>query len=367
MPSLRDLAALGQAAWVDYISRPFIRSGELERLIRLGVSGLTSNPTIFERAIVGSSDYDEQLLPLARAGKGVLEIYEELAVADIRAAADLLLPVHKESGGRDGFVSLEVSPELAHDTAGTVAEVRRLFALVARPNLMIKVPATDAGVPAIEQLIGEGININVTLIFSVEQYEAVALAYMAGLEKLAAAGGRLGSVSSVASFFVSRLDTAIDPKLEAAGRVDLLGKAAIANCKVAYRRFRELLAGERWRALAAEGARVQRLLWGSTSTKNPRYPDTYYVDNLIGPDTVNTMPPATLAAYLDHGCLEPRVLQGVDEAARQLEEIGSLGIDVAAETRKLLADGVAAFAASFRSLLDAIERRRQLAISPASG
>jgi len=291
MGKLNELAGLGQAVWYDYIRRSFITSGDLQTLIDEGLRGITSNPTIFEKAIAGSTDYDKDLHRLVDKGKAVDEIYESLVLDDIGRAADLLRSVYDRTGGADGYVSLEVDPNLAHDTERTIAEARRLFAALGRPNVMIKVPATPAGAPAIETLIGEGVNVNVTLVFSLAHYEAVAGAYIAGLEKLAASGGNVSWVASVASFFVSRVDSAVDQALEEVGETDLQGKIAVANSKVAYARFREIFGGERWERLAGQGARVQRVLWASTGTKNPLYPDTLYVDRLIGPDTVNTLPP----------------------------------------------------------------------------
>jgi len=358
---LHQLADLGQAVWLDYIHRTFIASGELQALIEEGISGVTSNPTIFEKAIAGSTDYDQDLLELVAEGQSVEEIYEALVLEDIGRAADLLRPVHERSGGVDGYVSIEVNPALAEDTEGTIAEARRLFGALGRPNVMIKVPATPAGIPAIETLIGEGINVNVTLIFSLAHYEAAAQAYIAGLERLATAGGKLGRVASVASFFVSRVDTAVDRALEAMGSPEamaLRGKIAIANAKMAYARFREIFRGERWERLAALGGRVQRPLWASTSTKNPLYPDTLYVDSLIGPDTVNTVPPATLNAFRDHGTVALTLEEGLDEASGQLARLAELGVDLEAISRELQQDGVARFARSFEALMASIAEKR---------
>jgi transaldolase/glucose-6-phosphate isomerase len=362
MTKLHELGDLGQAIWLDYIRRSFITSGDLQALIDDGLRGITSNPTIFEKAIAGSTDYDDALHRLVEEGRTVEEIYEALVLADIRRAADLLRLVHGQTGGADGYVSLEVNPNLAHDTDGTIAEARRLFAALDRPNVMIKVPATPAGIPAIGTLIGEGINVNVTLIFSLAQYEAVAEAYIAGLERLAETGGDLSKIASVASFFVSRVDTAVDRALVGAQHAaSLQGKIAIANSKLAYARFREIFSGERWERLAAQGARVQRPLWASTSTKNPLYPDTLYLDSLIGPDTVNTVPPATLNAFRDHGTVALTLEAGQDEARDQLDSLAELGIDLDAITQKLQDDGVAAFAHSFESLINTIaEKRKQL-------
>ena len=301
MKILHEVAKLGQAVWLDYIRRALISSGELEVLIEKGIRGVTSNPTIFDKAIAGSADYDEALRSLIKQDKTDREIYEELVLEDIRQTADKLRSVYDKTGGLDGYVSLEVSPALASDTDGTVREAWRLFAQLDRPNVMIKVPATRAGIPAIQTLIGEGVNVNVTLIFSLSHYQPVAEAYISGLEGRLAAGGDVSSLASVASFFVSRVDTAVDSLLDKAGHPELQGRIAISNAKAAYARFQEIFTGERWERLAAHGARKQRVLWGSTGTKNPSYPDTLYVDGLIGPDTVNTVPPATLAAFLDHG------------------------------------------------------------------
>ena len=364
MTKLHELAELGQSIWYDNIRRALLDSGELEALIEAGVTGVTSNPSIFEKAIAGSADYDSAMGDLVTEGKSEAGIFEALALEDIQRTADLLRPVYEETGGADGYVSLEVSPTLAHDTEGTVAEARRLFAALDRPNVMIKVPATPAGFPAVETLIGEGINVNVTLMFSLAHYDAVAEAYIAGLEKLAAAGRDLSKVASVASFFVSRVDTAVDRELDnlqAAGSniQSLKGKIAIANSKAAYTRFNEVFSGERWQRLAAQGARVQRPLWASTGTKNPLYPDTLYVDALIGPDTVNTVPPATLQAFMDHGTVGPTLESRLDEASDQLARLAGLGVDLDVITQKLQDDGVAAFANAFESLMGSIAEKRE--------
>ncbi|NIQ88862.1 MAG: transaldolase [Deltaproteobacteria bacterium] len=358
MTKLHELAELGQAIWLDYISRSLLTSGELQNLVDQGLRGVTSNPSIFEKAIAGSADYDEDLNRLVSDGRSVAEIYENLAMSDIRSAADILRPVYEKSRGADGFVSLEVNPALAHDTEATIEEARRLFASLERPNVMIKVPATPAGLPAIETLIGEGVNVNVTLIFSLEQYETVAAAYIAGLEKLALAGGDVGKVASVASFFISRVDTAVDKALEEIGNTKIQGKIAIDNAKIAYSRFREIFSSERWKKLATGNARVQRPLWASTSSKNPAYPDTLYVDNLIGPDTVNTLPPATLEDFLDHGTVATTVETDVDGARMRLAELTELGIDLDAITNRVLDEGVAAFAKSFDGLIASIAEKR---------
>jgi transaldolase len=365
MAKLGELTKLGQAIWLDFISRSLIASGEMQALVSSGVQGMTSNQAIFEKAISGSADYDGDMQALARAGKDTDAIYEALAVKDIRAAADVLRPVYESTGGRDGYVSLEVSPFLARDTERTIAEARHLYETVGRPNLMIKIPATAEGLPAITASIGAGINVNVTLIFGIGNYTAVAEAYMAGLEKLAAAapstrgGHPVDRVASVASFFVSRVDTALDPQLEKAGARDLLGRIAVDNCRLAYAEYRRLLATPRWQSLAAKGARPQRVLWASTSTKNPAYPDTLYVDELIGPDTVNTLPPETLKAFLDHGRAAATIAADVEGARQRVQRLPELGIDLARATAQLQEEGVAAFAKPFRALLDGIEAKRR--------
>jgi transaldolase/glucose-6-phosphate isomerase len=359
MTNLDDLAELGQAIWLDYIRRSITTSGELKALVDKGLRGVTSNPTIFDKVIAGSADYDEALRSLVEQGKTETEIYEGLVFDDIRQAADELLPVYEQTGGLDGYVSLEVSPALAFDTDGTVKEAWRLFTQLNLSNLMIKVPATQAGIPAIQILIGEGINVNVTLIFSLNHYEEVAEAYISGLEGRLAAGGDVSSIASVASFFVSRVDTAVDALLDKAGHPELQGKIAIANAKAAYARFQDIFTGERWERLAAHGARKQRVLWGSTGTKNPSYPDTLYVDGLIGPDTVNTVPPAALAAFLDRGKVALSLGQGLDIARAELARLSDLGIDLDAITQQLQDDGVAAFEKSFNNLMASIKEKRE--------
>ncbi len=381
---ITTLTSLGQSIWYDNIQRRLLENGELAAMIQRGdIRGLTSNPSIFHKAIANSRDYDPALIPMAWAGYEATRIFERLAIEDIRAAADLLRPLYDETGGDDGYVSLEVSPALACDTAGTLADARRLWELVDRPNLMIKIPATEAGLPAIRDAIAAGINVNVTLIFSVERYEAVMDAYLSGLELLLnnspsplGRGGRgegtkpLSRIASVASFFVSRLDTKADARLQeiiAAGGPQaeiarsLLGKIAIANAKEAYARFKRVFTSERFRRLAARGARLQRPLWASTSTKNPAYPDTLYVDSLIGPHTVNTVPPKTLAAFKDHGTAAPTLETGLEEARRHLAALESLGIPLAELTRELEEEGVAAFAKAFHAMMETIEERRQAA------
>ncbi len=362
MNPLKELGAQGQSIWLDYIRRNLIRSGELKRMVdEDGIRGVTSNPTIFEKAIAGSADYDDALgAMLAREPNADVEkLYEPLAIEDIQMAADALRSVYDSTGGDDGYVSLEVSPHLAHDTQGTIDAAKRLRAAVDRPNLMIKVPATAAGIPAIEQLIADGLNINITLMFSMGHYEAVARAYVKGLERCADPA----KVASVASFFVSRVDTAVDKALESLGTdraLSLLGKIAIANSKMVYERFRQIFHGEGFAHLRSRGARPQRPLWASTGTKNPKYSDVLYVENLIGAETVNTVPPETLNAYRDHGkIVEAAVADKLDEAAAALGQLKALGIDLNAITEKLQVDGVASFAASFDQLMGALEKKRQ--------
>jgi len=365
MPALSELKQFDQSVWFDFIRRSLITSGELARLAGQGVQGVTSNPAIFEKAIAGSSDYDEEMKTLITAGKSVPEIYETLAIKDIQLAADVMRSVYDATGGRDGYVSLEVSPLLANDTTRTVAEARRLFQAVGRPNVMIKIPATAEGLPAITETIAAGVNVNVTLIFALANYQAVADAYMAGLERLSvtgpsATGGHpVNAVASVASFFVSRVDSAVDKELEKRGVSDLQGKIAIANCKLAYAEFKRITAGPRWKTLAVRGARPQRVLWASTSTKNPAYPDTLYVDELIGPETVNTMPPETVKAFIDHGRPAETLTQALATARKQVGRLAELGIDFDGVTRRLQEEGVAAFAKPFQSLMDSSDDKRR--------
>lgn len=361
---LHQLTALGQSIWYDNIQRSLLENGGLAKMIvEDAITGLTSNPSIFNNAISKSSDYDASLKTLLAENPDadVKTLYESLAIADIQAAADLMRPIYDRTDGVDGYVSLEVAPTLADDTDGTIAEARRLFATVNRPNLMIKVPATKAGLPAIATLIGEGINVNVTLMFSLQHYDDVADAYLAGLEKLAASGGDVSRVASVASFFVSRVDTIFDKALESIGTDEALalrGKMGVANAKAAYRRFRETFGGERFAALKARGARVQRPLWASTSTKNPAYSDVMYVEELIGADTVNTMPPQTIIAFKDHGVAEPRLTQDVDAALATMDAVAALGISYTELTETLQQQGVAAFAKAFEALLANLDEKR---------
>jgi transaldolase/glucose-6-phosphate isomerase len=367
---LRALGKAGQAPWLDYLHRKILENGELKRRIAEdGLRGLTSNPSIFEKAIGEGDDYDETLKGLMAGGDAeVVDLYERLAIADIQGAADQMRPVWDELRGADGYVSLEVSPYLGLDTEGTLAEARRLWRAVDRPNLMVKVPGTKPGVPAIRQLISEGVNINVTLLFGIDAYLAVAEAYLAGLEALKAAGGDVSKVHSVASFFVSRIDTAIDKTIDqrvenaTAGDADALrslrGKVAIANAKMAYQRYLDLVASPRWQALAAVGAWPQRLLWASTGTKDPAYSDVLYVHSLIGPDTVNTMPPATMDAFREHGVVEETLAAGVDEARHVLAEVERLGLDLQGVTDHLVEDGVEKFSDAFDGLLGAVANKR---------
>lgn len=366
MPNpVQQVQHLGQSIWYDNISRGLIESGGLQDLIDLGVSGLTSNPTIFEKAISGSTDYDAAILSMVGGNASASVTFDALAFEDIRSAADLLRPIYDKTGGTDGYASLEVSPRLAHDTDDTIAEARRLFAALDRPNVLIKVPATPEGIPAIRRLIGEGVNVNVTLIFSLEAYRQVSDAYISGLEDLDEAAGDLSRVASVASFFVSRVDSAVDALLGerirdgGQGLEGLLGKAAIANAKLAYQAFKSKFAGQRFTSLRAKGARVQRPLWGSTSTKNPELSDVLYVDSLIGPDTVNTVPEATLMAFADHGKAAQTLELDLQDAEDVFQALEDAGISIDQVTAKLLADGVGAFAGSYDELLVGIEEKTE--------
>jgi transaldolase/glucose-6-phosphate isomerase len=360
----------GQSIWYDNIRRGLITSGELQSLVdNDGLRGVTSNPAIFEKAITGSTDYDEAMQTLERAGHlDAKTLYEHLAVDDIQMATDVLATVYEQTNKRDGYVSLEVSPYLAHDTAGTIEEARRLWQAVDRRNVMIKVPATPAGVPAIRQLISEGINVNVTLLFHMAVYEAVAEAYISGLEAFVAAGGDPSRVASVASFFISRIDSAVDgtiaARLKTAQRPEermllrsLLGKVAIANARLTYQRYKELYGGARWQALAAKGAQTQRLLWASTSTKNPTYRDVLYVEELIGPDTVNTVPTATFDAFREHGQVRASLEEHLDEAHDVLATLQYVGISLQDATDTLLDDAVKLFVDPFEKLLQAVEQK----------
>ena len=351
MNPLLKLNEFGQSVWLDYIRRDFVLNGELAKLIREdGLAGLTSNPAIFEKAIGGGNEYAPAIRALKQRGLSAMALYETLAIEDIQAAADQFRPVFDAGKGHDGYVSLEVSPYLARDTAATVVEAKRLWREVSRPNLMIKVPATLAGLPAIELLISQDMNVNVTLLFSQAMYEKVAERYIAGLERRAAEGGDLGRISSVASFFISRIDAAMDPLLPEA----LRGKTAIANAMLAYDSYKRLFSGPRWENLAKKGARPQRLLWASTSTKNPAYRDVMYVEELVGSNTVNTLPPATLESFRDHGVPRASLEEDIGAARATLEAVGKhASLDEV--TDKLLDDGVKLFADAFDKLLKAVE------------
>ncbi len=357
-----DLWNCGQAVWLDEISRALIDSGQLAGLIESGIRGVTSNPTIFEKAISSSPDYDNEIAALMRQGLEPEAVFEEIALADIGRACDAFADLYSDSGRTDGFVSYELPPRLADDESASVAAARRLFAKVDRPNLMIKVPGTAAGVRAFRTLISEGVNVNVTLLFAVPRYREIANAYVDGLEALAAAGGDLAAVASVASFFVSRVDAAADAALAELGRVDLQGQIAIANARLAYGAYLEIFGGERFTLLERAGAQRQRCLWASTSTKNPAYSDVLYVRELIGADTVNTLPPATLTAWLDHGVAASTLQPGIPQAEGTIEVARAAGLDLASITDDLTVAGVKAFADSYEGLLGVVaEKARQLA------
>ncbi len=358
---LKELAKVGQSIWLDYIRRDLIRNGQLARLIEEdGLRGMTSNPSIFEKAIVESTAYDDAVRVEALAGKDAMAIYEALSLQDVQQAADVFRAVYDGSNRRGGYVSLEVNPHLAHDTNGTIEEARRLWASLDRPNVFIKVPATSEGLPAIRQLIGEGINVNVTLLFGLPRYRQVIDAYMSGIEDRLAQGNPVKTVASVASFFVSRLDTLVDPLLKKASEQQgetgelakkLIGKVAVANSKVAYQIYKETFSGERFKKLAQQGANIQRLLWASTSTKNPEYSDVKYVDELIGPNTINTVPLNTLDAYRDHGDPDIRIEQDIDDANRVLAQLPQVGIDLDQVTQQLEKEGDEKFAEPFDTLM----------------
>lgn len=372
---LVELARQGQSIWYDNIERRLITSGELERLIAEDdLRGVTSNPAIFEKAIGGSDDYLDQLRELAAQGKNAMEIYEALAIRDIQSAADILAPVYEKTGHIDGYVSLECSPLLANDTNGTIEEARRLWGMVDRKNVMIKIPGTPAGIPAIEQCIYEGININITLLFSLTSHENTMEAYIRGLERRAAEGLPVDNIGSVASFFVSRIDTAVDKLIaarlnetgdeqEKANLKSLEGRIAIANAKMAYQRYKEVFYGERFKALKERGAQVQRPLWASTSTKNPAYVDVYYVEALIGPETVDTIPPATFKAFRDHGRVRLTLEENLDEERALLARLEQAGISLEQVTQQVLEDGVRLFIEPFEKLIATIRSRRDEVVS----
>lgn len=381
--SLFDVRTYGQSIWYDSISRPLVTSGGLKQLVDdYAVVGVTSNPTIFEKALGGSADYDEDIRALTGEGLRAPQIFERLATDDIRLACDVMRPLYDETAHVDGRVSIEVGPLLAHNTEETIVEARQLWRTVDRPNLMVKIPATEEGIPAIEQMIYEGQSINVTLIFAVSMYERVAEAYIRGLERRVAEGQPIDQIHSVASVFVSRIDTAVDKQLEAklnntqdAGEQErlrgLLGKTAIANAKVAYQAFNRIFGqgqpNERWAALAAKGANLQRLLWASTGTKNPAYPDTLYIAELIGPHTVNTVPENALLAFADHGVVRGNTLEEqVEEAYQVLQQLADVGIDLQEITEKqLVAEGVKSFATSFETLIAELRKKRDAVATPA--
>lgn len=366
---LLQLEAFGQSIWMDFIRRGMITSGELQQLIEKdGISGVTSNPSIFEKAIVESHDYDEAIRSLTLKGITSDEIYQALTVEDIQNVADLLRPTYDRTNGQDGFVSLEVSPRLAHDTVGSIEEARQLWSLVDRLNAMIKVPATLEGIPAIQQLIGEGINVNITLLFGLPRYREVVEAYITGLETFAVKGGNLKQVASVASFFLSRIDVLLDPLLEkkilgggpqAGIAARLQGQVAVASAKVAYQIYDEIFGGDRFRKLNRIGARTQRLLWASTSTKKPAYADTKYIEPLIGANTINTLPIETLNAYRDHGNPKPSLAQNVSEAHQILNDLPSLGFDLNAVTQQLEQEGVDKFSTAFDRLMSALKEKQE--------
>ena len=357
---LEQLDEHGQSVWIDFLSREFVENGDLQGLIDQGVNGVTSNPTIFQSAIAGGDDYDEQLREILKDETEPKEVFLQLAARDIRGACDLLKQVHDEGSGRDGWVSLEVDPNLAHDTQGTIDEAKRLHELVDRTNLLVKIPATKEGLPAIEESIASGIPINVTLIFSLERHREVAEAYVRGLERLVEGGGDPGRVASVASFFVSRVDTEADKRLdELGGHDELKGKLAIANAKLAYQTYKEVFSGDRWKALEDKGASVQRCLWASTSTKNPDYPDTIYVEELVGPETVNTMPRELVEAVLDHGNIRGNTIEeDLDGARKVFEDLKAAGIDYDDVSETLEREGVEKFAKSFKELFSDVESKR---------
>jgi transaldolase len=369
---LLEIRDYGQSIWMDNLSRDLIESGELKRLIESrGLRGLTSNPAIFEKAIVGNKTYDADIEASIRAGKSLLDIYESLIFEDIRNACDIFLPVYEESGGLDGYVSIEVPPTIANDTQKTIEEARRYYKEIGRPNVMIKIPGTKEGLPAVEQVISEGINVNVTLLFSVQSYVNCAWAYVRGLEKRVASGEDISKLASVASFFLSRIDSNVDDKIDAllkkgtdqlaaeAKLKEIKGKVAIANAKIAYQEYKKIIADPRWLALKEKGANVQRLLWASTGTKNPNYSDVMYVDELVGADTVNTLPPATIEACADHCDVAPRVDTGVEEAYNIIKSLSDPDIDINLDQvmDELLEDGIAKFIQPFESLMKSLQEK----------
>jgi transaldolase len=362
MNPLHALHQQGQSIWYDFVSREFISSGGMKKLVDQGLRGMTSNPTIFEKAIAKGDSYDAQIQELDATGMATADIATALFVEDIRNACDIMRPVYDSAGGDDGFISIEVSPLLAAKEKETIAEAHRLWKEIDRPNLMIKIPATDEGYPAVRRVIADGINVNITLMFSLDQYRAVAEAYIAGLEDRVAEGKDISGINSVASVFVSRIDAMIDEMLEKIGTPEaraLMGKAGLANTKLTYREFKRIFSGPRWEALAAKGAKLQRPLWASTSTKNPAYPDLLYVDNLIGPHTVNTVPPETLEAIMDHAVVKPTVEEGLEEAERTMAQLAEVGIDIDEVMERLITEGVSKFSKSFESLFEKLEEKKK--------
>ena len=350
-----------QSPWIDFIDRELLTTGKLEEMVGNGIRGLTSNPTIFAKA-VATGQYDELIRREIEAGDGAREIYQQIAVSDVGDAADVLRRIYDESNGTDGFASIEVEPELGDETAGTLNRARELWALLDRPNVFVKIPATEAGIPAIEDAVAEGININVTLMFSVEVYKRVARAYIAGLRRFKESGGDIGRVASVASFFVSRVDSKVDKYLEEKGTraaMEARGRAAIANAKMAYVAYQEIFGGDEFSDLRAAGASVQRCLWASTSTKNPEYRDVMYVEELIGPETVNTMPIETINAFLDHGEIKRTIDTDIDNARQALREVEASGISMERVTDELIDEGMASFSKSFDELIETIESKRK--------
>jgi len=366
MSNLLKLIDLGQSYWLDNLSREMIADGELKKRVgQQGLRGITSNPAIFNKAISSGSRYDAQFKKLLKKDHTTEEIYESLAVKDIQDACDLLKPVFNGSEGVDGYVSLEVSPHLARDTEGTIKEARHLFKKVKRPNVLIKIPGTAEGIPAIEACLFDGININVTLLFSVERYEEVARAYIRALERRAKLGLHVKGVASVASFFLSRIDVLVDKLLKEKGNTELLGKAAVANAKLAYQSYKKIFAGDVWKGLVENGARVQRLLWASTSTKNPDYSDVMYVDPLIGRDTVNTMPEETITAFADHGNLTPDTIEsGIEDARKTMMDLEKTGINFRDVSRQLEEEGIQKFIDPYDQLMKTLTEKRGRLLKP---
>jgi len=354
---LKKLQEIGQSVWMDSLSRDDIQNGNLQRMMEDGVLGVTSNPTIFQQAIAQSELYDEELQELAEKTDDAKEIFRRIAVRDIQDACDIFMPVYDQTEHKDGYVSLEVAPELAFDTEGTITRARLVWEMVDRPNLLVKIPATKEGLPAIEESIAAGISVNVTLIFSLERYRAVAQAYIRGLERLVEGGGDPSKVASVASFFVSRVDTETDRRLEEVGREHLKGRLAIDNAKIVYQEFKKIFSGPRWESLESRGATKQRPLWASTSTKTPEYKDTIYVDNLIGPETVNTMPLSTLKATMNHAEVRPTLDEGIEEARKLFEELKEASVDYDEVVEVLEKEGVQKFVDSYSELIEEIEHK----------